>query len=121
MIGCEMKKIIIIALCLLFWWPRIASADPSLSCDPQAEVTAYRMTIEGIDYEEDSVANPDGSGNHDLAPVPAGEHQAEFRAGKEWTLDGVPQGVYDWSGPTLFSLGRPEKPNAPVGNRIVSP
>ena len=47
-----MKKIILIALCLLFWGPKIASADPWLVCDvyPEGEAPDYFVvTFNGVE------------------------------------------------------------------------
>jgi len=112
-----MKKLPIL-LILLF--ASTAFGEPFLTCDPQPDITKYRMAIPAISYDEESIANADGSGNHDLGTLPVGEHNGEFYAGAEWVLDGVPQGIWRWSDPTPFLLRKPAA-SEPDGNRIVLP
>lgn len=92
-------------LVILFMMVSIASADPFLTCDPQAGVTKYKLVINEVESFSDAKA--DGSAWHDMVDTPVGEHNATFVAGKAWTIDGVPQEPIEWSDPTPFVLGRP--------------
>ena len=80
----------------------------SLTCDPQAGVEKYRVSIpsEGITNEE-SVAQPDGSCLHDISGWPVGTYSGIIEAGADYILNGTPQGVWVWSDPAPFDLTKP--------------
>ena len=112
-------KIFLPVLLALFFFVGFAYADPFLTCDPQPGITKYKMSIAGIDSE--SNAKTDGSAWVDLANVPAGETNGELRAGGFWTLDGVPQGAFEWTNPTPFLLGRPSVQSPPSNLHLDAP
>lgn len=87
------------------------AAGPYLTCDPQVGITKYKLTMAGVDSE--SNAQADGSAWIDMETSPTGTTNGELRAGGYWTLDGVPQGAFEWSNPTPFVLGRPSVTSPP--------
>ena len=89
-----------------------AQAAPFLICDPQAGVTHYRLQWEGFP-EQVVPAQADGSLKYDLVSY-SGNVPAQVWAGSEAVLDGVPQGVYNWSAPVPFLLEL-TKPQSPSG------
>ena len=94
--------------------PSLAFAQPLLTCDPQAGVEKYKV-IWTAGGESISDAGVDGSCLHDLAGVPDGDNAGEIRAGKEYILDGVGQGIYEWSDPTPFLYSNPADTTPPTG------
>ena len=93
-----------------------ADAGSTLSCDPQAGATHYRLTwtTEAIPIIEISPADAEGTMQHDISLLPVKLHTGYAQAGKEWLIRegpaadqlGVwaPQQVYTWSDPTYFEI-----------------
>jgi hypothetical protein len=105
----EPMKNLILAILLI---PSLA-IGASLTCDPQEGVTKYRVTGEVVDAETD------GSVKWNISGISAGEYNGTLEAGREYVLDGVPQGVWRWSDPVPFVLGVPEKSSPSTGQKIV--
>jgi hypothetical protein len=101
---------LLILIALLFTMP--LWADPFLTCDPQAGVSKYKLTIDTVESLSD--ANADGSAWHDLINIPAGDHDAILAAGKHWTIDGVLQPSIKWGDPSPFVLGSPDVSQLPT-------
>ncbi len=101
-----MKKwlLLILFICLL---PTFVSAK-YISCDPQAGVIQYKVSIptQGI-IDEISISQPDGSCLHNIDAWPSGTYTGTIQAGSEHILNGVPQGVMEWSVPFPFDLTKP--------------
>ena len=97
------KRLPILILCL---FPVFAFAK-SMTCDPQPGVTKIRVIIPSQAIDEISVAQPDGSCLHNIDAWPAGTYSGTIQAGAEYILNGIPQGVMEWSGATPFDLEKP--------------
>ena len=106
-----MKKLILVLAILAMAVPAFAV---SLVCDPQEGVIKYR--IDGATIID---AEADGSVVYDISALPPGEHNGTLEAGNEYVLDGVPQGVWQWSDPTPFVLIVPSSLSAPTGTGLI--
>ena len=106
-----MKRLFLAILILAMVSPVYAV---SLVCDPQEGVMVYR-----IDGEIVINAEADGSVKYDISAIPTGTHNGTLEAGNEYVLDGVPQGVWQWSDPTPFVLIIPEKKSAPTNTGLI--
>ena len=105
-------------LILLLLIPVLAGAEPFLVCDPQADVTQYRLEWAG-GATEDVNAEADGSIRYDVVSVAVGDNSGNIYAGKPYEIDGVPQEGYEWSDPSPFVLGRPSKPSSVTNIRLI--
>jgi hypothetical protein len=103
---------VLVILAVLFVVVGKCIAAPFLICDPQAGVTHYKLQWQGFS-EQILPAQADGSLKYDLVNY-SGDSPAQVWAGSEAILDGVPQGVYNWSTPVPFVL-QFMKPSAPSG------
>jgi len=113
-----MKKLIFIVLSSSL---SIVIALPSfadyLVCDPQANVTKYRVV--GLDPARNIVdAEPDGSVRYDVAGMAPGPYSGTLEAGWPYILDGVPQPAMKWSDAVPFDLIVPDTPAASSGKRV---
>ena len=106
-----MKKLILAILILAMAIPAWAV---SLVCDPQEGVLVYR--IDGTTIID---AEADGSVKYDISSIPAGTHNGTLEAGNEYILNGVPQGVWQWSDPTPFVLIVPSSLSAPTNTGLI--
>ena len=86
----------------------------SLVCDPQEGIKVYR-----IDGKAVINAEADGSVKYDISAISAGTHNKTLEAGNEYILDGVPQGVWQWSDPIPFVVTVPSNPSAPTGTGLI--
>jgi hypothetical protein len=86
----------------------------SLVCDPQEDVTHYR-----IDGTEIVAAEADGSVIYNVDSIAEGEHNKTLEAGRAYTLDGTEQEAIKWSDPVPFVLGVPQKPLLPTNTSLV--
>ena len=100
-----MKKLLIMLLLI----PALASAEPFLVCDPQANVTEYQLEWTGGATEYVN-AEADGSLRYDVVSLSTGDNAGNLYAGAFWSVDGNGQDVFEWSDPTPFLLTRPSKP-----------
>lgn len=109
-----MKRLLLI-FALILLAPPLVFAQPFLTCDPQAIAEVYKVTWDTTGVESMSSAQPDGSCHHDLAGVPDGDNAGKIQAGREYTLDGVGQGVYEWGPDKTFLYGNPVDTTASTG------
>ena len=121
-------KTFIISFILLFASITFAVGPPAyLVCDPQAGVEKYLINILKIDGVDQSGAHQyivdaeaDGSLHYDISGWPVGQLEGEYFAGKEYVLDGVPQGTYKWSTPPVpFVLIVPSSAAQPTGTKVM--
>ena len=99
---------------------QMAYAEPFLTSDanPTAEVYRTNLLSAGFDNEI-SPADIDGAVLVDLANVPIGSHtEGTIETGAEWVLNGVPQGIWEWSATVPLELTRPG-PTAVTGIAIA--
>lgn len=73
-----------------------------LVCDPEPEATHYKITL-STGNEVIVNPEPDHTMKYDISDW-SGIITGEVRCGREWVLNGVPQGVVEWSDPAPFSL-----------------
>ena len=111
-----MKNLIAIALFMLITVS--AHAEPFLVCDPQPNVTEYKIVwaAGGTEYLN---AESDGSFRYDVADTTEGDTGGDLYAGGEWLVDGEPQDVFEWSDPRPFVLTRPSAFPIPTGVRLI--
>lgn len=109
---------VVVILVLLAMLAKAQAA--SLTCDPQTGVTRYHVTVPSGAIDEQSAAQADGSAAHNIDHWPSGTYNdGEIRAGAEYILNGVPQGVYKWSGPTPFDITVPALPVGAVNLTVI--
>ena len=99
---------------------QMAYAGPTLTSDPNPGAEVYRINLPTAGFNNEIIpAGPNGEVNIDLIAVPPGSHTGgTIEAGADWILNGVPQGIMEWSAPVPLSLTRPD-PSAPSGEVIV--
>jgi len=106
-----MKKLIcLLIVCGITLSAVVVQAGPILTSDVQP-ADVHRVRWDGVTWEASVPANANGSAWIDLGPLAPGFYPGcDIQAGNEWKLDGVPQGIYEWSAPTPFSLTKPVAP-----------
>ena len=99
---------------------QMAYAGPTLTSDPNPGIEVYRTNLPTAGFDNSvNPAGPNGEVMVDLVDVPPGQHTGgTIEAGAEWVLNGVPQGILEWSSPVPLSLTRPD-PSAPSGERVA--
>jgi hypothetical protein len=73
-----------------------------LVCDPSTQATHYLVSITGKTATI-VPAQADGSLKFDLSTLPV-PIIGNVAAGREWVLNGVPQGTMEWSTPVTFNV-----------------
>jgi len=63
-----MKTLLLVISMLLI--PTLATAEPFLTCDPQADVETYAVYVDGVLFQDNIPAEPDGSLFLDLVDLP---------------------------------------------------
>jgi hypothetical protein len=87
---------------------------PYLTCDPQAGVRAYELTVDAKPFIS-ILAESNGSIHYDIGYLPVGEHLCELRGGKPYQLSGDEQEAMNWSQAVHFQLTSPGLPLPPSG------
>lgn len=111
-----MKKLPLILLFVLIpslTWAVRADGSPFLICDPQADVTEYRVT--GAEWVPQAVpAEADGSIKMDISAAPVGQSNLFFQACNVDQIWGVQCSIS-----VPFGFSRPGSPSTPTNIRLL--
>lgn len=105
---------LLFAIVLITVWSAEAAY---LVCSPAATVTRYKVVIAGQTVEVP--AQTDGSVKFDISPYSGTNITGTICAGREWLLNGVPSGVWEWGTNAPFVLNGGAVSAAPAGIGLV--